>query len=367
MMDIKTGTQTRPKAVEGGVRHSNNVHTNSATDEEKVFSNGENLGETLNKVADPNWVDPAKKPRAVGNSELGKDAFMTLLLTQMKNQDPTNPLKSHEMAAQLAQFTSLEKLTNIDQGIEKLRTDTKPDKNFEALAMIGKTVVTDSSKISRLDNKSSHDIRFKLAGNAVKTIVHIKDGKGNMVRSLEFPNLKEGKNNLTWNGQMEDGSPAPAGDYLIEVEAHGSNGSKIFAQSKAQGVITGINFTPHGPQVLIGKDAIDLSDIKSISETSPELQSLPVPGIPLPGFTQNAQPGSISPLPSVPSPLPMPRDDSQAAAAPQPPQRHTMEVKPETRSGGAKRARLAQGSIEDAKMPPAFYKKLQKQGVGGGA
>ena len=168
----------------------------------------QDLGDTLNKLADPNWVDPAKKPRAVGNQELGKDAFMNLLLTQMKNQDPTNPLKSHEMAAQLAQFTSLEKLNNIDQGIDKLRTEGKPDKNFEALAMIGKTVVTDSSKFSRMETKGNSDIRFILGANAMKTSVNIKDSKGNTVRTLTFNNLKEGKNNLTWNGELEDGTAA---------------------------------------------------------------------------------------------------------------------------------------------------------------
>jgi len=104
--------------------------------------------------------------------------------------------------------------------------------------------------------------------------------------------LKTGKNNMTWNGQYEDGTTAPAGDYTMEVEARNSNGAKIFAQMKSQGVITGINFTGHGPQVLIGKDAIDLSDIKSISDGGPQEQQEGVPGIPLPGLAQQLGPAS---------------------------------------------------------------------------
>ena len=195
-MNVKTGVQAWSSKPQPGIRHSDNVHTNSAGDEGKVFGPNQNLGDTLNKIADPNYVDPSKKIRTVGSNELGKDAFMTLLLTQMKNQDPTNPLKSHEMAAQLAQFTSLEKLTNIDQGIGHLRADAHPDRNFEALSLIGKTVVTDSSKFSRLEQKGNSDIRFRLAADSTKTTVAIKDKQGNVVRTLTLNNLKEGKDSL---------------------------------------------------------------------------------------------------------------------------------------------------------------------------
>jgi flagellar hook assembly protein FlgD len=291
---------------------------------------------------------------------------MNLLLTQMKSQDPTNPLKSHEMAAQLAQFTSLEKLTNIESGIDKLRTESKPDKNFEALALIGKSVVTDSTKISRMDQKSTHDLKFRLGADAMKATVSIKDSKGNVVRSLVFNNLKKGKNDLTWNGQLEDGTQAPIGDYTIEVDARSSNGNKIFAQMKSQGVITGINFTAHGPQVLLGKDAIDMSDIKSISEASAgggagEQES--VPGIPLPGMASHSiqVPPELGGAPNAAA-LPSGADLASLSMA----KHEKPEVKPETKSDGAKRARLAQGSITDAQMPGSFYKQLQKQGAGEG-
>jgi flagellar basal-body rod modification protein FlgD len=360
-MNVKTGTQTWSKNPQPGIRHSENVHYNSALDEGKVQNQGEDVGEILNKVADPNYVNPAKKMRTVGNAELGKDAFMNLLLTQMKSQDPTNPLKSHEMAAQLAQFTSLEKLTNIESGIDKLRTESKPDKNFEALALIGKSVVTDSTKISRTDTKSTHDLKFRLAADAQKGTVTIKDAKGNVVRTLTFNNLKKGKNDLTWNGQYEDGTQAPIGDYTMDIEARASNGNKIFAQMKSEGVITGINFTGHGPQVLIGKDAIDMSEIKSISESNAQ-ENETVPGIPNPGFAQHpiALPPQFGGSPSG-SPIP-----SAENATPIPVAKHEKPmVKPETKPDGAKRSRMAQGSVTDAKMPGSLYKQLLKQGVDG--
>jgi flagellar basal-body rod modification protein FlgD len=390
-MNVKTGTQAWSKTPQPGIRHADSTHYNSAVDEAKVANPGEDVGAILNKVADPNYVDSSKKMRTVGNAELGKDAFMNLLLTQMKSQDPTNPLKSHEMAAQLAQFTSLEKLTNIEAGITGLRTESKPDKNFEALALIGKSVTTDSTKIGRTDQKATHDLKFRLMADAQKADISIKDAKGNVVRKLTFNNLKTGKNNLTWNGQYEDGTQAPIGDYTMEIDARGSNGNKIFAQMKAQGVITGINFTSHGPQVLIGKEAIDLTEIKSISEANPQEQEMPA-GIPMPGLAGHqlslppqlagmmgpaAAPASaaaaasvsdaISGMPAMMAPSHSAIPSAENAMPVQPVAHHEKPmVHPETKADGAKRSRMAQGSVTDAQMPGSLFKQLIKQGVGEG-
>src|SRR5262245_60042138 len=135
MIGVKTGTQTWSNSQQRTDFKSDGAQTISATDKEKMGGD-EAIGDILNKVADPNHIDETKKMRTVGGKEMGKDAFMTLLLTQMKNQDPTSPLKSHEMAAQLAQFTSLEKLHNINAAIEGLRKDQQPDHNFQALNFI---------------------------------------------------------------------------------------------------------------------------------------------------------------------------------------------------------------------------------------
>jgi len=98
--------------------------------EKKKALNGKNLGQMLNNVADPNNERNAR--RDVGpQKKMGKEAFMTLLLTQLKNQDPTNPLESHDMAAQLAQFSSLEKLDGIDQGIKGLNKNDNKGTNFQ--------------------------------------------------------------------------------------------------------------------------------------------------------------------------------------------------------------------------------------------
>jgi flagellar basal-body rod modification protein FlgD len=394
MFSTKIGTQAWSSKPQVGNQHGDDTHYASAQTEEKL---NQDIGNTLNKIADPNYVDTSHKVRAVGNPELGKDAFMNLLITQMKNQDPTNPLKSHEMAAQLATFTQLEKLTNIDSGIEKLRTDAKPDKNFEALQLIGKTVSTDSSHFTRVDQKSAHDLRFRLAADAINTTVNIKDGKGATVRTLTYNNLKSGKNNLSWNGQLEDGTPAPVGDYAIEVQATASNGNKIFSEFKTEGQITGVNFTARGPQVMVGRDAIDLADVKNITDSSklgqqaPPPQMIPqgIPGMPqgIPGLPPGMLPPGMSltppgegggeaatPLPPGMMPIgrglehsasrevhvkPQAKTDFAKAAPKQ--AAHKTTVMPEAHAYSAKRANLENGSLDDASMTRQMQNKLSKE------
>ncbi len=333
VFDVKSGAKTWSDAPRVNDFKSDGRETMSATDKNERFQ-GEDLGDTLNKVADPNWIDSSKKLRTVGNAELDKDAFMTLLLTQMKNQDPTNPLKSHEMAAQLAQFTSLEKLSNIDSGIEKLNTAKNPAQNFEALSFIGKSVLTDSSKVSRSTVNEMHDLNFKLASDAVTADIEVSDAAGNIVRKLSTNNLKTGSNTFSWNGVMDDGTAAPQGEYSFKVTAVGSNGSKIHAETKMEGVVTGVNFTAKGPQVMVGKNAISLSDIKTISD--PRLQA--------PTNQLESQGQSKGPLPIGPQ----------------------TQVKPQEDKDGAKRAKLAQGNINDMAMTQEFINKLSEEGAQAG-
>lgn len=344
MIGIKTGTQTWSNSLQRTDFKSDGTQTMSAADKEK-FGGDEAIGDILNKVADPNFIDENKKMRTVGNKDLGKDAFMSLLLTQMKNQDPTNPLKSHEMAAQLAQFTSLEKLHNINSEIAGLRKDQQPGQNFQALNFIGRSITTDNSKIGRTDASEQHDIRFSLPQDAQAVKLQIKDANGGLIRTLEYKNLKSGKNELNWNGLTDEGRQAPPGDYTVTVDAAGNNGRKLGVELKSEGIISGVNFTPRGPQLLIGKQIVNMADVKSISD--PVVQQM-----------QDLQ------TPKLPNSLPAP--GGEAAAAPGAPGNRPLTIKPETKPNADKVAKMKKGDLNDAAMTQDFINKLNKEGAKAG-
>ena len=372
MISTKSGTTTWSKAAPAVEAKSNSAANNvSAGDSQKYFG-GEAVGDTLNKISDPNFVDSSKKMRTVGDPALGKDAFMTLLLTQMKNQDPTNPLKSHEMAAQLAQFTSLEKLNNINDGIANLRKDNQPDHNFQALTFIGKTVTMDNSKIQRAEPTATHDLKFLLAGDAQKANVEVRDAAGVVVRTLEMKNLKAGPNKIAWNGKNDEGKDMPVGDYTLNVEALGSNGKKLFAQTKAEGIVTGVNFTAHGPQLLMGKQVIQMSDVKEISDThvGQQEQLTPQGAAPtsvLESMMKSGGPGGhMLPLPATAANAPMAQAKVSQANSPSAQSPKKVEVKTESKDNAEKRASLSKGNINDLAMTQGLINHLNKEGAKAG-
>lgn len=242
---------------------SDNLNTLSATEKEKVLGGKEDIGELLNKVADPNWVDP-KKTRKVGNNDLDKDAFMKLFLAQLKNQDPTNTMDPHAMAAELAQFTSLEKLNTISEGITELTKATGGQGQYEVLSLVGKTITGDSSKVIRTEEKDMHDVTFKLGGDAELAEFSIKNAAGQEIRKLEARGLKAGPNKVVWDGLLENGNPAEVGEYNITITAKAAGGQKLGAETKFEGTVSGIQFTAQGPVLKVGNSTVRMSDVKGI-------------------------------------------------------------------------------------------------------
>ncbi|RME15754.1 MAG: hypothetical protein D6797_05995 [Bdellovibrio sp.] len=271
MISIKGGTQTWSSAKQESSLKGSNKEILSADEKEKYFG-GKDLGEILNKVADPNWIPPSKRKRQVGNNALDKDAFLKLFLAHLKNQDPTNPMQSHEMAAQLAQFTSLEKLENIDGGIKEIvrSNQAKQKSGFEALSLIGRVVSGDTSKIIRSSSDEVHEVTFKLPHQAKSGKAQIFDENQNLIKEYNLSNLKSGENSIEWDGKDSNGTPVKSGLYKVKIEAIGSNNKKLAVETKFQGRVTGVNYTPQGPVLLIGKKAVKLSDVKKISDASQE-------------------------------------------------------------------------------------------------
>lgn len=280
VMNVKRSTQTFSKAEQTSNMRSDPSRDVGAGDFQKMFGD-QAVGDVANKLTDPNWVDPNKKVRAVGNNQLDKDAFLKLMLTQMKYQDPTNPMQSHEMAAQLAQFTSLEQLNNINESLDHMKNSQSPNTNFQALAFIGKKVSGDSSKLTRTAGDTKHAFNFELLGDAAKVKVVVKDAGGNVVRNLEFTNMKKGSNSIEWNGLADDGMPTRPGEYKFTVEGQASNGAKVFSKTSFEGRITGLNYTAEGPILMVGNQSIKLSDVKKI-EDPVALAGSPPPIVALP-------------------------------------------------------------------------------------
>jgi flagellar basal-body rod modification protein FlgD len=268
VMSASNTVKTWKDASQLGSNESNGPAQTQLTDAQKQMLGDENIGNVLNKVADKNWVDPSKQVRGSGGGKMDKDAFFKLMIAQMKNQDPSNPLKNHEMAAQLAQFSTLEQMTNVNTTLNEIKGASKPVEQFQALNLIGKQVAGDSSKIVRTEIDNDHSFKFKLPLDAKQADVKVMNSKGDVVREYKFNELKSGDNEISWNGNDDKGRKAPAGNYSFQITAIGVGGNKIQPKTDFEGVITGMSFSADGPVLQIGKQAVRLKDIRQFSDPS---------------------------------------------------------------------------------------------------
>lgn len=268
-MNVKLNTKLMNDKPNEKLEGTYNKASNMDATKMKEFFDGKDMGQVLNEIADPNWVDPKKMRRP--ENKMDKDAFLKLMLTQLKYQDPMNPLESHEMAAQLAQFSQLESLSNIDDSVKSLKQGQDPMANYQALNFIGKQVSSDTEKIIREKGDNAHDLRFSLPNSAKEVTVTIKDEVGEVVKTVKATNLAKGVNKLTWNGTKNDGYPAFSGNYSISVSAVSEQGQKFAGQTSFSGVVTGLNYSPEGPILMLGDQKVKLSDIKKIEDLNEKL------------------------------------------------------------------------------------------------
>jgi len=153
---------------------------------------------------------------------MGKEDFLTLLVAQLQNQDPLNPDDPTEFTAQLAQFSSLEQLYNLNESMAGLTTAQANSEKLAALSLIGKEVSYNGSKFTC--NGTPVTVGYQLDGAATSVTLSIQDADGKTVKTLQAADteLAAGNHFITWDGTGLDGDPVAAGTYKIVLQASAS-------------------------------------------------------------------------------------------------------------------------------------------------
>jgi len=205
----------------------------------------------------------ASNPAATGATKtLGKEEFLKLLTAQLKAQDPMNPMDSTNFTAQLAQFSSLEQMTNMNASLTTMLAQQNSLQNTLATSFIGKKVSFDGNVI-KLNGQAN--LRYSLAGDSATVMVSLFDSQGTLVRREVLTNQPAGVNTYTWNGRDQYGNLLPAGDYNYTVAAANSSGQTVTASPLSSGTVTGLSYDNNTTYLNIdGKTRIQLADIKEI-------------------------------------------------------------------------------------------------------
>lgn len=215
----------------------------------------------------PMYSTVSTSQTATGSSELDQESFLTLLITQLQNQDPMNPQESQEFAAQLAQFSSLEQLMSVNDGLDTLYMATSSMNNASMTQLIGKSVVAYGDTFA-YDGGTPAVLSFDASSEASAASLSVFDESGDCVWTEALGAISEGEGSWTWDGQTIDGQAAPAGTYTFEVTATDSNGDQVSVSTLVSGVIDTMGFETGSPVPEIDGVPIDLGDIIRVEEAA---------------------------------------------------------------------------------------------------
>ncbi|MCX5836600.1 MAG: flagellar hook capping protein [Deltaproteobacteria bacterium] len=205
-----------------------------------------------------NIVNTSSTSSASSTKAIGKDEFMKLLLAQLKNQNPLNPMDGTDFAAQLAQFSSLEQLSNLNAELKTQGLNQMTLGYAQSANMIGKVIEAKNGNTVTADG-STVDINYRLAKDAQKVTIYIYDQEERLVQTLEDTAKKEGMNKTTWNC-----SAIAKGNYSFQVAASDSNGGSVAAETILSGVVTAVHFKNNNISLTVNGLELALSDVVSV-------------------------------------------------------------------------------------------------------
>lgn len=203
--------------------------------------------------------------QAKGNSELGKDAFMKLMLAQMKHQDPMDPQENGDFVAQLAQFSSLEEMQNLSGTVQDVAGQFRSSQALQASAMVGKSVLAPSD-VGILGSKGEITGTVDVPATTGGLRLSVMNQSGELVRQIDMGSAQAGPNAFRWDGQDGNGNALPPGPYRIVAEGSYPSGSEQLGTMMSANVDSvslgkGGNITLN----LAGMGSIALSEVKQIN------------------------------------------------------------------------------------------------------
>ena len=199
------------------------------------------------------------------DSALGQDDFMNLLVAQLQNQDPLNPMDSTAFTSQLAEFSSLEQLSNVNKNLEYLQMYQSSINNAQAVSFIGKNIDALGDSI-QLESSENEEIHFELSANSSSVYVNIYNDSGGLVKIIENGLMGKGKQALEWDGTDNEGNTLPNGKYKYEVMAVDVNGDKVQTVTYISERVTGVTFKDGVTYLMAGGMEIPIGDVIEVTE-----------------------------------------------------------------------------------------------------
>jgi flagellar basal-body rod modification protein FlgD len=194
-------------------------------------------------------------------STVDKMDFMTLLVAQIKNQDPMSPMDNAEFTSQITQFTMLDEMQSMNAKLEENLMVGQTINNTAMLGLVGKNVTVEGNKVWMADGTASESV---LAADGPGSVtIEVTDDTGHVVATYRS-SVERGLNDISWDGKLENGETATDGNYSITVTPTDGNEDMAFT-TLMTGPVEGLRYEGNMAVVIIGGVEYYVSDIYKVS------------------------------------------------------------------------------------------------------
>ncbi|TPG86147.1 flagellar hook assembly protein FlgD [Pseudomonas mandelii] len=202
---------------------------------------------------------------ATGKKALGKDAFLQLLVTQLKNQNPLEPQDNGAFVAQLAQFSSLEGITTLNDTVSGLASNYNSSQALQASSLVGRSVIAPGDK-AVVDTSKSFSGTLAVPASVDPVQVKITDADGKVVRTLNLGSQVAGTSSFIWDGKNDAGEVAKAGTYTFGATAT-YDGKATSLVTYLPATVNSVTISQTGGELMLnlaGAGSIALSKVQTI-------------------------------------------------------------------------------------------------------
>jgi flagellar basal-body rod modification protein FlgD len=190
------------------------------------------------------------------------DTFLTLLTTQLQNQDPLNPMDSNQFTQQLVEFSQVEQQINTNDNLKTLIGQGTNQTGAYAVSYLGKTVTVTNGNAPLVNGQAAWN--YNLATTAAQTILTVTDASGQTVFTGPGETAA-GVHAFAWNGTNNNGGTVPDGTYKLTVSAAAADGTGVQSQVSSTGIVNQVDMTSGTPQLMIGPMEIALTDVSGVA------------------------------------------------------------------------------------------------------
>ena len=188
--------------------------------------------------------------------------FLTLLTTQLQNQNPLDPLDTNQFTQQLVEFASVEQQLKTNDSLSTLVSLEQTAQSTQALTFVGKTAVVNGNTAALTNSQATWELNIPSNSNVN---VSIANSSGQTVFSGTYA-VNAGNNQpFTWNGQGNDGTQWPDGQYTLTATATDSSGNSVGIATQVQGVVSAVDLTQSPPLLTINGQSYTVNQIQSIA------------------------------------------------------------------------------------------------------